>query len=135
MNANETFQQFCQRIREVVNACAEGEIIEGAIAGEWLEAQDGWMGFHKGVQYRVKKTFPVNGFDVPVPESDELPLNARYYIPDILSKELYREDIWGRTKSDMYALNRHLIHINPSHAIMHAKALLMMNPYLGEDHE
>ena len=29
---NESLRDFCQRIRDVVNACADGEIIEGAIA-------------------------------------------------------------------------------------------------------
>lgn len=133
---NESLRDFCQRIREVVNACAEGEIIEGAIAGEWLEAQDGWMGFRKDVQYRVKhNTININGFAIPKPETEELELNTFYYVPDIRSETLYRADVWGRTKSDLYALNRHLIHITSRDAIIHAKAMLLINPYVENDHE
>lgn len=127
---NESLQQFCQRIRDVVNVCADGGVIEGAIAGDWLEARDGWMGFCKDCEYRVKhKMFKVNGFAVPKPETEEPEPNTHYYIPDLIRSDLYREDVWWRTHDDLSALRRGLVHYTKTNAVMHAKALLGLNPY------
>lgn len=130
----ETLQQFCQRIREVVNAGAEGEIIEGAIAGDWLEAQDGWMGFRKDCEYRVKhNTIKVNGFEVPKPEATEPELGAFCYVPDLISTEKAQLRVWSRSHSDLAALHRGLLHACKHHAVMHTDALLGIPPYqVGE---
>jgi len=127
----ETLQQFCQRIREVVNAGAEGEIIEGAIAGDWLEAKEGW-GFRPDCEYRVRHNMiKVNGFDIPTPETDEPELNTFCYIPDLISTEKVQLRVWSRSHSDLSALHRGLLHMRKHDAVMHANALLGINPYQG----
>lgn len=127
---NESLQQFCQRIRDVVNVCAEGGVIEGAIAGNWLEAQEGWLGFRKDCEYRVKhSTYKLNGFVVPPPETEEPDANTVYYVPDIIATSMVRKDVWGRTHDDLSALHRGLLHLSERNAILHAKALLGLNPY------
>ena len=131
---NESLREFCQRIKDVVIAAANGEPIEGAIAGDWLEAQDGWLGFRKDCQYREKhSTFKVNGFVIPEPETNEPDANTIFYTPDIIATCMVRVDIWGRTHDDLSALRRGLLHLSERNAVMHAKALLGINPYqVGE---
>ena len=127
---NESLQQFRQRIRDVVNVCADGGVIEGAIAGDWLDAQDGWLGFRKDCEYRIAhKAFKVNGFTVPTPESNEPDANTVYYVPDIIATNMVRKDVWGRTHDDLSALTRGLLHLSERNAILHAKALLGINPF------
>ena len=127
---NESLQQFCQRIRDVVNVCADGGVIEGAIAGDWLEARDGWMGFRKDCEYRVRHNMiKVNGFEIPAPEIDEPELNTFCYIPDLISTEKVQLRVWSRSHSDLSALHRGLLHMRKHDAVMHTNALLGINPY------
>lgn len=131
---NESLQQFCQRIKDVVIAGANGQPIEGAIAGDWLEAQDTWIGFRKDCEYRVRhNTIMVNGFAVPKPETEEPALNAIYYTPDIIATCMIKVDVWGCTHKDLSALRRGLLHRNKRNAAMHAKAILGINPYQEDE--
>ena len=130
---NESFQQFCQRIRDVVNAGAEGEVIEGCVAGVWLVAQEGW-GFRHDCEYRVKQnTINVNGFDIPTPETVEPEIDSFVYVPYLISTEKVQLRVWSRSHSDLSALHRGLLHMRKHDAVMHTNALLGINPYqVGE---
>jgi len=134
MSMNETMREFCQRIRGIVNACAEGAVIEGAVAGDWLEMRDSWLGFTKNAEYRIKDaTIKVNEFEIPHPLRCEPELNTIYYMPDVCTSKMVRMDVWARTHNEVEALKRGLIHLTEHAAMMHAKAILGMNPYKDDE--
>lgn len=79
-----------------------------------------------------QKTRTINGFEVPIPETEELKVGNWYFSPRILSDEFCEAEKWIGGSSDLRALNRGLVFLTKEDAIANAKAMLGIDPY-GED--
>ena len=75
----------------------------------------------------------MNGFVIPEPETNEPDANTIFYTPDIIATCMARKDVLGRTHNDLSALRRGLLHLSERNAVMHAKALLGINPYQEDE--
>ena len=74
----------------------------------------------------VPKTININGFEVPEPEREPLPIGTMYWSPYIctVSTNLVVGNYWGSHTVDNDLLNAGLVHLTKEAAELHAKALL-----------
>lgn len=111
--------------KDLIIAWANGETIQC-----WNNELQAWedlyhLNFNSDVKFRVKpKTISINGIEVPAPERQELSEGTRYYIPQLMSAELYNWDTWRDKPMDKRALSRGTVHLTKESAVQHAKALL-----------
>ena len=72
------------------------------------------------------KTININGFEVPEPEREPLPIGTMYWSPYIctVSTNLVVGNYWGSHTVDNDLLNAGLVHLTKEAAELHAKALL-----------
>lgn len=85
-------------------------------------------------QYRRKpRTIQVNGFDVPEPVRKKLKDGDKYFVPSVSSKDFFGGTwIWFSDGCGQTMLSRGLIHLTKENAIIHAKAMLGIDPYAKE---
>ncbi len=83
------------------------------------------------IQYRRKpSTIKVNGFDVPEPVRGRLKHGALYFLPSPSIEEFSGATwTWVDDGMDEMLLSRGLIHLTKDNAIIHAKAMLGIDPY------
>ena len=83
--------------------------------------------------YRYKpKTININGFEVPEPAKEPLPVGSEYFIAYFYNKQLCMHRIWYDDESDAMLLVSGVVHKTKEAAIQHAKALLSFTAK-GED--
>lgn len=76
----------------------------------------------------IIKTIKVNGFDVPAPMSEAPEIDSKYFVIDLLDKELFSDIEWEGDCKDFQWLQKGIVHSTKSAAIAHAKAMLGINP-------
>ena len=74
------------------------------------------------------RTRIVNGFEVPVAESEAPKHDTLYFIEDLLDKDYYDTYTWVGDSSDIRALARDILHLSPENAIANTKAKLGIDP-------
>lgn len=122
-------------LSHVIAAAAEGKIVQYLAAdGNWY---DGSGAFIHPNAYRIKpeepKTIKVNGFDVPEPMRELIPVGTPFYLADATVSKYYSEFYWTAAESDTTWLARGLLHDTVEAAVAHAKAMLGIDPYATED--
>ena len=70
----------------------------------------------------------VNGFRVPVPETEELKLGCMYFAPHLQSDSYFARLSWDGDACDMRSLKRGVVFLNIEDAIANAKAMLGIDP-------
>lgn len=117
---------------------SRGVILVGVMAGNvqtWTKNGE----FHESGKisdydlFMKPKTRVINGFDVPVPESEPLEEGDEYYMPSIQGEYFYRDDIWLGYRFNKRHLKRGLVFLNREDAIANAKAMLGIDPYGDEE--
>ena len=119
----------------VIAAAAEGKVVQySGASGTWYDCQGT---FYYPNMYRVKpdepKTIKVNGFDVPEPMREAPLRRVKFYIPAMTVRDLYVINSWVGSEYDRRALKLGVAHSTAEAAIAHAKAMLGIDPYAGED--
>lgn len=80
-------------------------------------------------KYRRKpKAITCNAFQVPAPESAELIEGSEYYLADPNHESFTMSWRWYARECDFRALTRGLVHLKKENAVMHAKAMLGIDP-------
>ena len=88
------------------------------------------MGIYR---FRLKpRTININGFEVPEPVREPLPVGSEYFTADPVIPAYHREYVWRDDSADQTFLKRGVIHLTKEAAIQHAKALLSFTAK-GED--
>lgn len=85
---------------------------------------------NKDIQFQlVQEMITIGNVSFPKPETKPLPLNAKYWTPDITLKEFacVSPCIWENDDLDERYLSRGLIHLTEENAIAHAKALIKLS--------
>lgn len=88
---------------------------------------------HHNIYRRKPKTIKVNGFDVPEPCKVALDNDKRYYFPAFQNSDLCDWYDWEGDNNDYYMLSVGIVHLTPEAAIIHAKAMLGIDPYKTDD--
>ena len=91
-----------------------------------LSTNPSWKTEH--IYRRKPKTIVVNGFTVNAPLNKEPEKNARFFVADPATEQLYYEDLGFHEKYDTLRLARGLIFNNKEDAIAMAKAMLRIDP-------
>ena len=125
MSNAKTFQDWAKEILPIVQAAANGAVIEFKQAGVWYEKAHNDLCYD--YEYRVKpKTIRIGKYDVPEPLREMPTLGTDYYITDIASNSLYGVATWVCDVEDITWFNRGMVHSTKDAAICHAKALLSL---------
>lgn len=128
------FQKWCKEILPVVQAAANGDVIEARFKGNsgeknWIESQYDWECFGRSREYRIKpRTIKVNGFDVPKAITKKPKLGSSIFIANISAMDFYQLSEWHDADQQNRALQRGLVHSAEESAIAHAKAMLGIDP-------
>lgn len=81
------------------------------------------------------ETKMINGFEVPAPETEELEYDTLYYLASTEAKNFRTCAYWDDHDMDKLWLGRGLVFLNKEDAIAATKAMLGIDPNLGEDKE
>ena len=76
-------------------------------------------------------TIKVNGFDVPEPMLEAPAGGDIYFLPHPISSGMYTYTVWDGSATDIERLSRNICHTTKEAAIIHAKAMLGIDPYEG----
>lgn len=119
----------------IITAAVEGKVVQYLSAdGKWYDSAGTFMYPNK---YRIKpeepKTIKVNGFDVPEPMRETIPVDTPFYLADVVVSKYYSAFYWTASESDTTWLARGLLHTTVEAAVAHAKAMLGIDPYATED--
>ena len=130
MSNAKTFRDWAKEILPIVQAAANGEVIQGRFMGDcsdWEDSQHDWEVFRMSCEYRVKpKTIRIGEYDVPEPIREMPALGITYYVADIAGSSLYGVATWVCDVEDIKWFNRGMVHSTKDAAIRHAKALLSL---------
>lgn len=95
-----------------------------APGGTWTQLNDHPV-WGEGIEYRRKpQVILVNGIEVPAPETKAPAPGTTYFIADPANANHQRPRSWVDKGCDHEVLKRGLVHLTPSVAIAHAKAML-----------
>ena len=130
MSNAKTFQDWAKEILPIVQAAANGEVIQGRFSGycsDWEDSQHDWDVFRMSCEYRVKpKTIRIGEYDVPEPMR-EIPVHGTsYYVVDIVSPDSPMEYMWVNDPADNNWLRLGIVHSTRDAAVLHAEALLSL---------
>jgi hypothetical protein len=80
--------------------------------------------------FRLKqKMIMVNGFEIPAPMGEEPKNGQLYFVATTSLEEFYVPNSWDGFASELLWFKRGLCHSTKDGAIMHAKAMLGINPF------
>ena len=86
--------------------------------------------WHNPSKYTLApRTRTVNGFDVPLPETEPLSDLQIYHYVELSVKEYYGRRVWCNDCFDQTRLERGLVFLTPESAEANGKALLGVDPY------
>ena len=124
MSNAKTFQEWAKGILPIVQAAANGELIEVMKSDGWV-AKAEHLGFTMYDTYRIKpKTIRIGEYDVPEPLREMPARGATYYVADMVTPESPRKYTWVGDTSDIGWFNRGILHSTRDAAVFHAQALL-----------
>lgn len=91
----------------------------------WFEMPTGFWFTDGGYDFRLKpKTININGFEVPEPVREPLPVNSDYFIVNLYNEPLCIHRVWHGDESDAMLLISGAVHKTKEDATKYAKALL-----------
>lgn len=127
MDNAKTFQEWAKEILHIIQAAANGEVIQGRFEGDcsdWEDSEYDWEVLLKSCEYRVKpKTIRIGEYDVPEPIMEVHRTPKGYFIP-VLNPSLVKWRVWHGTPADNEYLRLGLVHFSKENAELHAKAML-----------
>jgi hypothetical protein len=130
MSNAKTFQEWAKEILPIVQAAANGEIVQGRFDGDcsdWEDSEQDWEVLRMSCEYRVKpKTIRIGEYDVPEPMREMPAPDTKYYVADTVSPSSPREFLWRRDSADINWFNLGIVHSTKDAAVLHAKALLSL---------
>lgn len=86
--------------------------------------------FYVNLLFRKKvKTIVCNGFTIPAPETVAPKLDCTYFLANVGYREFFSELEWTGVSYDNGVLKRQILHLTKENAIMHAKAMLGIDPH------
>ena len=92
------------------------------------ENGDGSIGMSWEQFHARASTFPyisINGFKVPLPETEEPAVGTAFWVPHIINLNTYPYEVrWNGDRWDKSMMTRGLVHLSKEAAEIHAKALL-----------
>lgn len=125
MSNAKTFQYWAKEILPVVQAAADGAVIEREFGGVWYEYYNNALGY--GYTYRVKpKTIRIGEYDVPEPMREIPARGTTYYVVDMVAPSSLREYTWVGDTAGIGWFNLGILHSTRDAAVLHAKALLSL---------
>ena len=100
----------------------------------WFEMPTGFWFTDGGYDFRLKpKTININGFEVPEPVREPLPVGSEYFVADPSVSTYYIRYVWLDDRTDQTFLKRGIMHLTKEAAIQHAKALLSFTEVKNDD--
>lgn len=125
MGNAKTFQDWAKEILPIVQAAANGAVIEFKQEGVWCEKTHNDLCYD--YEYRVKpKTIRIGEYNVPEPMREIPALGTTYYVVDTVTPRAPRKYTWAGDPADMGWFNLGIIHSTRDAAILHAKALFSL---------
>lgn len=129
MSNAKTFQDWAKEILPVVQAAANGEVIQGRFSGDcsdWEDSQHDWEVLRMTCEYRVKpKTIRIGEYAVPEPMR-ERPLNGECVYIVCTDRAFPVQVQWYPSEYSLYLLDSGLLHRERACAALHLKALLSL---------
>lgn len=129
MSNAKTFQEWAKEILPIVQAAANGEIIQGRFLGDcsdWEDSQHDWEVLRMSCEYRVKpKTIRIGEYDVPEPLRDR-PINGESVYLVCTDRAFPVKLQWFPNEHSLYLLGSGLFHRERAGAALHLKALLSL---------
>ena len=124
MSNAKTFQDWAKEILPIVEAAANGAIIEFKPAGVWYEKTHNYLCYD--YEYRVKpKTIRIGEYDVPEPLRDR-PINGESVYLVCTDRAFPVKLQWFPNEYSLYLLDSGLLHRERAGAALHLKALLSL---------
>jgi hypothetical protein len=117
-------REHWRRLLPVIQAFAEGREIYSQGYPLKIPAFDSPVSCYS----IVPPTRIVNGFEVPVPESEALPSGRQYWTANPGYSSFCQEFIWRSGANDSRNLERGLVHLSEAAAIANAKAMIGIDP-------
>lgn len=117
-------QEWCKKILPVVQAAANGEVIE-FFGGddEWIKKSTPHI--KAGVEYRIKpRTIKIGDVEVPELMRAAPTIGDAVFTVEIDEGKLYGQTRWNGLEFVSRMLERGLLHDSKDGAIAHAKALI-----------
>ena len=125
MRNAKTFQDWAKEILPIVQAAANGAVIEFKQAGVWYEKTHNYLCCD--YEYRVKpKTIRIGEYDVPEPMREIPARGTTYYVVDMVTPNSPRNYAWAGDTADISWFNHGILHSTRDAAVLHAKALLSL---------
>lgn len=130
---NKKYRAWLENVRDTCIAALDGKQIEEKPI-DACEEREWWpwptnTGFNTNCRYRaVQPTISVNGFNVPRPMDAPQLKGQTYFVATPSSREFFNELAWDGDEIDSLFLNRRVMHSTKEAAIMHAKAMLGIDP-------
>lgn len=124
MSNAKTFQDWAKEILPIVQAAANGAVIEFKQAGVWYEKAHNDLCYD--YEYRVKpKTIRIGEYDVPEPLRDR-PINGESVYLVCTDRASPVKLQWFPVEHSLYLLDSGLLHGERAGAALHLKALLSL---------
>ena len=125
MSNAKTFQDWAKEILPIVQAAANGAVIEFKQDGVWYEKA--YNDLYCDYEYRIRlNTIRIGEYDVPEPMREMPALDTYYYIACITTSGLYGVATWVCDAKDIEWFNRGVVHSTKDAAVLHAKAILSL---------
>lgn len=125
MSNAKTFQDWAKEILPVVQAAANGAVIEFKQAGVWYEKAHNDLCYD--YEYRIRpNTIRIGEYDVPEPLREMPARGTTYYVADTVTPKSPREYAWAGDTADIGWFNRGILHSTRDAAVFHAQALLSL---------
>lgn len=125
MDNAKTFQDWAKEILPIVQAAANGAVIEFKHDGVWYAQAH--TDLCSDYEYRIRpNTIRIGKYDVPEPLREMPALGTDYYITNIARSGLYGVATWVCDAQDIEWFNRGVVHSTKDAAVLHAEALLSL---------
>lgn len=124
MSNAKTFQDWAKEILPIVQAAANGAVIEFKQAGVWYEKVHNDLCYD--YEYRVKpKTIRIGEYDVPEPLRDR-PMNGESVYLVCTDRAIPVKLQWYPSEYALHLLDSGILHREHAGAALHLKALLSL---------
>lgn len=125
MSNAKTFQDWAKEILPIVQAAANGAVIEFKQGGVWYEKTHNYLCYD--YEYRIRpNTIRIGEYDVPEPLREMPAWGTTYYVVDTVTPKSPRKYTWVGDTADIGWFNLGILHSTRDAAVLHAEALLSL---------
>ena len=125
MSNAKTFQDWAKEILPIVQAAANGAVIEFKQDGVWYEKTHNDLCYDD--EYRIRpSTIRIGEYDVPEPLREMPARGTTYYVVDTVTPQSPQKYTWVGDTSDTGWFNLGILHSTSDAAVLHAEALLSL---------